>query len=61
MYACILSQDGERVLHCNLQTTPESFLQAMVPYRDDPVVSVSHGDDSMNVFYDSETKFNLKT
>jgi transposase len=40
MYVCILSQDGEMVLHRNMQTHPETFLQAIAPYRDNLVVAV---------------------
>ena len=39
MYVCILSQDGEIMLHRNMQTTPEAFLKAIAPYRDDLVVA----------------------
>ena len=31
MYVCILSQDGEIVLHRNIKTTPETFLKAIAP------------------------------
>jgi Transposase len=40
MYVCILSQDGEIVFHRNIKTTPEAFLKAIAPYRDDLVVAV---------------------
>jgi len=40
MYLCILNQAGEVVLHRNIKTKPEPFLQAIEPYRDDIVVSV---------------------
>jgi Transposase DDE domain/Transposase len=40
MYVCILSWDGEIVLHRNMKTTREAFLKAIAPYRDDPVVAV---------------------
>src|SRR5262245_40513908 len=37
MYVCILSQDGEVVLHRNMKAAPEPFLKAIAPYRDDMV------------------------
>src|ERR671930_699936 len=40
MYVCILSQDGEVVLHRNMQAAPEPFLKAIAPYRDGLVVAV---------------------
>jgi hypothetical protein len=40
MYLCILDRDGEIRLHQNMQATPEAFLAAVAPYRDDLVVSV---------------------
>jgi Transposase len=40
MYVCILSRDGEVVLHRTMKTTPEAFLKAIAPYRDDLVVAV---------------------
>src|SRR5262249_47951683 len=41
MYMCILSQDGEIVLHRNMKTSPEMFLKAIAPYREDLVVCVA--------------------
>jgi hypothetical protein len=40
MYLCVLNQDGEIVLHRNMQARPEPFLKAIAPYRTDLVVSV---------------------
>ena len=40
MYVCILSQDGAILLHRNLKTSPEMFLKAIAPYREDLVVAV---------------------
>src|SRR2546427_8220486 len=40
MYVCILSQDGEVVLHRNMKAAPEPFLKAIAPYRDGIVVAV---------------------
>ena len=40
MYLCILSQEGETLLHCNMKTRPEAFLKAIAPYREDLVVAV---------------------
>jgi transposase len=38
MYLCILSQEGEILLHRNIKTEPEIFLKTIAPYRDDLVV-----------------------
>jgi transposase len=40
MYVCILSQDGEILLHRNMKAAPEPFLKAVAPYRDGLVVAV---------------------
>jgi transposase len=40
MYLCILNQDGAIMLHQNMKTSPETFLKAIAPYRDDLVVAV---------------------
>jgi transposase len=40
MYLCILNQAGEVLLHRNLRATPEAFLKAVAPYREDLVVAV---------------------
>jgi transposase len=40
MYMCILSQDGEILLHRNMNTSPETLLKAIAPYREDLVVAV---------------------
>ena len=40
MYVCILSQDGEVVLHRNMKARPDALLKAIVPYRDDMVIAV---------------------
>jgi predicted NBD/HSP70 family sugar kinase len=40
MYVCILSHDGEILLHRNMKAAPEAFLKAMAPYRDGRVVAV---------------------
>jgi hypothetical protein len=40
MYVCILSHDGEILLHRNMKAAPEAFLQAIAPYRDGLVVAV---------------------
>jgi transposase len=40
MYVCILSHDGEILLHRNMKAAPEPFLQAVAPYRDGLVVAV---------------------
>jgi transposase len=40
MYVCILDQHGELLLHRNMPASPETFLKAIAPYRDDLVVAV---------------------
>src|SRR5215813_7629369 len=40
MYVCVLSQEGEILLHRHMQAAPEPFLRAVVPYRDGLVVAV---------------------
>jgi transposase len=40
MYICIINQDGEIMLHRNMQASPEPFLKAIAPYREDIVVAV---------------------
>jgi len=40
MYLCILSQGGEVLLHQNIASNPERFLEAVAPYRDDLLVAV---------------------
>src|SRR5262249_8092617 len=40
MYVCILSQEGEVLLHRNMKTRPEMFLKAIAPYREALVVCV---------------------
>ena len=40
MYVCILDQNGTKLVHKNLPTTPEAFLRMIAPYRDDVVVGV---------------------
>ena len=40
MYVCILSQDGEVVLHRNMQASPDALLKAIAPSRDDIVIAV---------------------
>jgi transposase len=40
MYVCILSHDGEILLHRNMKAGPEPFLQAVAPYREGLVVAV---------------------
>ena len=39
MDVCILDQSGEILVHRNMQTTPEAFLQASAPYRQGIVVA----------------------
>src|SRR5215467_891828 len=40
MYVCILSQDGEIVLHRNMPAGPDALLKTIAPYRDDIVIAV---------------------
>jgi predicted NBD/HSP70 family sugar kinase len=40
MYVCIVNRDGEIMLHRNMQTTPDTSLQAIAPYREALVVAV---------------------
>jgi transposase len=40
MYLCIMSHDGEIVVHRNLKTDPKAFLAAIAPYREGLVVGV---------------------
>ncbi len=40
MYLCIQNQEGQVVLHRNMQAKPEPFLKAIEPFREDLVVGV---------------------
>ena len=40
MYVCIVSHDGEILVHRNMKAAPEPFLKAIAPYRDNLVVAV---------------------
>lgn len=40
MYLCLLNRDGEIVVHRNMPASPEPFLTAIAPYREDLVVCV---------------------
>ena len=40
MYLCILHQDGEILLYRTMKTSPDMFLTALAPYREDLVVAV---------------------
>ena len=40
MYVCILSRDGEIILHRTMPTTPEIFLKAIAPYHQDLMVAL---------------------
>jgi transposase len=40
MYLCILDREGQILLHKNMRSRPETFLDAVAPYRDDLVVAV---------------------
>jgi len=40
MYVCLLDQHGEILLHRTMPASPETFLKAIAPYRDNLVVAV---------------------
>ena len=40
MYVCLLDQNGTKLVHKNLPTTPDAFLRVIAPYREDLVVGV---------------------
>jgi len=40
MYLCIMDQNGTVLLHRNMRATPDAFLKAVAPYREDLVVAV---------------------
>ncbi len=40
MYLCILDKNGQILLHKNMRSRPETFLDAVAPYREDLVVAV---------------------
>jgi transposase len=40
LYVCILDQTGAKLFHKNRPTTPEAFLRAIAPYREELVVGV---------------------
>src|ERR1041384_7220190 len=40
MYVCVLDSQGEILLHPNMACSPESFLKAIAPYREDLAVAV---------------------
>ena len=40
MYVCILSHDGDVLLHRNMPAAPEPLLKAIAPYREGLVVAV---------------------
>ena len=41
MDVCILHQEGEIMVHRNMKASPEPFLKAIAPYRDEIVVAVA--------------------
>src|SRR5262249_28851614 len=38
MHLCVLDRDGNTVFDHNLPTSPDAFLQAIAPFRDDLIV-----------------------
>jgi hypothetical protein len=40
MYLCILDEEGKTVFQRNCKATPEAFLRAIAPSREDIVVAV---------------------
>jgi transposase len=41
MYVCLLSQEGETLLHRTMKAAPDPFLKAVAPYREGLVVAVA--------------------
>ena len=41
MSVCMVSQEGESLVHRNIKAAPEPFLKAIAPYRDNLVVAVA--------------------
>jgi transposase len=41
MDVCLLSQDGEVRLHRHMKASPDAWLKALAPYRDDRVIAVA--------------------
>ena len=39
MYLCILDAGGQVLVHRNVKSTPDAFLETIAPYRDDLVVA----------------------
>jgi hypothetical protein len=39
MYVCILDAAGQVLVHRNVKSTPDAFLEVVAPYRDDLVVA----------------------
>jgi hypothetical protein len=39
MYVCILDAAGQVLVHRNVKSTAEAFLEIVAPYRDDLVVA----------------------
>jgi len=35
MYVCVLDEDGTKLVHKNLPTTPEAFLRVIAPDKED--------------------------
>ena len=61
MYLCILHQDGEILLHRNLQTSPDMFLKAIAPYREDLVVAVACTIVQTAKQHDAQTVYRLQS
>jgi transposase len=40
MYVCVVSQDGDILVHRNMKAAPEPLLKTIAPYRDGLVVAV---------------------
>jgi hypothetical protein len=45
-YICILDREGKTCLHRNVKASPEAFLKAIEPYREDIVVAGAKKRDS---------------
>src|ERR671915_2123530 len=39
MYVCILDSTGQVLVHRNVKSAPDAFLEVVAPYRDDLVVA----------------------
>ena len=40
MYVCILNQNGDKLVHRNIDTNPDELMRLIAPYREDIVICV---------------------